>query len=365
MSITQFQKGHRYRITGDTYSHGYPTGTIVRAAKPSESDGRGSWLGTSDLNVPASNLDRLEWTSTIAGGTNRHVPPSDVEEVQPEPLRAGDKARVLPGAQASPTYREAWAPRLARTVEQVVTIDADHPDPDGDRYFTTQDGTTAYCLEEYLEKVQEEETAPQASENMAPGGLYRFTGDTQSAVVTEVGTTLRAIRPGGGDGRWLCTWDLEQDPDTVEHGHRWSALYFHPDDLEPLPQEDTDAPASPEVQAAVEKALTEYKAKVEEVARRYATEHGWCSVVDRALQEVDIVKVSPRFKARVSFDVEINAPDESTARQRLAYIIDGLSYSEDSQEDNLHWEYAGDTTRKGIQSVEQVTTRLASTDTTW
>lgn len=74
-----------------------------------------------------------------------------------------------------------------------------------------------------------------------------------------------------------------------------------------------------------------FKAQVVEVARRYAREYEWCSVVDSALGEMGL-PTWKRYLVDVTYTVAITADDEEAAERRVRYIVDGLNYS--GQEDD-------------------------------
>ena len=59
--------------------------------------------------------------------------------------------------------------------------------------------------------------------------------------------------------------------------------------------------------ATAEIELEEFKNRVAAVASRYAKAHGWCSVVDEALSDLGLERISSRYTAALNIRVEFTA----------------------------------------------------------
>lgn len=67
--------------------------------------------------------------------------------------------------------------------------------------------------------------------------------------------------------------------------------------------------------------MVEFKAKVREVAREYASSHGWCEVVEDALEEAGIETERPVHRIRFNLNVELLA--RTTSRRAIDQYFAG------------------------------------------
>ena len=104
--------------------------------------------------------------------------------------------------------------------------------------------------------------------------------------------------------------------------------------------------------------IAAFKDRVRSVARSYAREHSWCSVVDNALDDLGVA-TSCEYKFEVLLRVQVNAnliaatPDDPTAFVRRSLSVDTSSDSEVELELDDDWEDL-DIRSVTVESVENV-----------
>jgi hypothetical protein len=116
-----------------------------------------------------------------------------------------------------------------------------------------------------------------------------------------------------------------------------------------------------QAQSRAESALDNFKEQVVDVASRFATEHGWCSVIDEALEELGLKRKPKTYSAKLTITVDFTAglssgrsdtPSESWVRDSVQFEAIRRAIQHNFQMDSDHESASVDQIEYDVEDVE-------------